>query len=833
MKNLCKKSVVISFLVFSQGEIKAGELVGDHTVVADALNSEPGNLTVEGDSLINGAISFGYLSLAEEYGALLNYFDATKSITFDSPEAGVSFLWRQNADPLTADLKMELDENNLLSLFRVDGSSAGIILNPNTGALTLAGTDSGIYNSVGSPVFKIGSGGNAVFSSQALFEQGIDFGAGGILNPSKVGYLQGLLTNFGYQESAVESTAVSSIPLGSTISSAQLSVSSDGNLFVGGNFTFSSFVGSKSLVAYGTPSSLPFGGYLAKSSATGQVQWAKSFYTLSGSFSINSVLADGGGVIITGAYSGTTIGFGPGRELSGGGGFVAKLNSSGTVLWSKGIGVSPVAATVDGSGNVIVAGNFWGTITLLGTESISSVGGQDAIAIGLNSSGEIQWRKTIGGTGSDTSTSIVVDSLGNVIVAGNFSGTTTNLGTGYNLTSAGGTDAFLVNINSIGQVQWSKALGGISNDSLKALVINSSGNLTVAGDFYGMSNIIGLNSSRIVDWSLKIGSSVTSIKIDLSDNLTVFGSFSGTTTNLGTQNMTSSGGLDLYVARLSSAGILTHAERIGGTGGESGLDLALIGTKTFVSGNGAFAVGNIRTTNPFLISWEGSDITTPAPNGLLPASLSWNGGDASGTGSLAVGNGAVASGQNSTALGSSSLASGVSAFSTGAGKATGNNSAAFGSSTSLGQSSIAFGTASVAGGSNSAAFGSSTSAGGTNSTTFGSFTRTNVSNGFVIGYNNVGLEEISPTGASPLFEIGNGWWASVSSNALTTLKNGKTTLDNYGWQESSPLAVPVDTSTHAFSGGEALVVDGHTRLRGKVVIERPQGDISMGIYGAP
>ena len=37
--------------------------------------------------------------------------------------------------------------------------------------------------------------------------------------------------------------------------------------------------------------------------------------------------------------------------------------------------------------------------------------------------------------------------------------------------------------------------------------------------------------------------------------------------------------------------------------------------------------------------------------------------------------------------------------------------------------------------------------------------------------------------------------------------------------------------TATASGGEALVVEGHTRLKGKVIIEQAQGDISMGIYG--
>jgi hypothetical protein len=86
--------------------------------------------------------------------------------------------------------------------------------------------------------------------------------------------------------------------------------------------------------------------------------------------------------------------------------------------------------------------------------------------------------------------------------------------------------------------------------------------------------------------------------------------------------------------------------------------------------------------------------------------------------------------------------------------------------------------------------------------------------------------------------LGNGYaprnWtepdASTRSNAITTLKNGQTTLTNKHWKAhaSTPLA---DPAAGIASGGEALVVEGHTRLKGKVIIEQAQGDISMGIYG--
>lgn len=96
----------------------------------------------------------------------------------------------------------------------------------------------------------------------------------------------------------------------------------------------------------------------------------------------------------------------------------------------------------------------------------------------------------------------------------------------------------------------------------------------------------------------------------------------------------------------------------------------------------------------------------------------------------------------------------------------------------------------------------------------------------------------------PLFELGNGIAprssqepaAANRSNAITTLKNGQTTLINKEWK-SAMTADPGDSGAPLAdygapaSGGNALVVDGHAVLNGKVVIAVPQGDISMGIYG--
>ncbi len=82
--------------------------------------------------------------------------------------------------------------------------------------------------------------------------------------------------------------------------------------------------------------------------------------------------------------------------------------------------------------------------------------------------------------------------------------------------------------------------------------------------------------------------------------------------------------------------------------------------------------------------------------------------------------------------------------------------------------------------------------------------------------------------------IGEGANTTVLGNSLTekTSVFGQTTLTNNPWKTRivtvSPLADPTPATND--SGGNALVVDGHTVLNGKVIISVPQGDISMGIY---
>lgn len=265
----------------------------------------------------------------------------------------------------------------------------------------------------------------------------------------------------------------------------------------------------------------------------------------------------------------------------------------------------------------------------------------------------------------------------------------------------------------------------------------------------------------------------------------------------------------------------------------------------FVSGGGVLAVG------------AGSNASNSGAIAIGNASL------ASGVYSSAIG-GAVAGGSYSTAIGDDSWTSSLatSAVALGGGSAMGTYSLAamYGETrgdlsfaTQLGyaegRGSIALsGTDWIYGGGNIASGENSTTIGGVGNVAggFGSFASgywTKAPSAFSVV---LGSMNAAPSGSATgwvetdvLFQLGNGWAArsaaepssSLRSNAINTLKNGQTTLTNKAWK-----ANPNVTPTASNSNGEALVVEGNTRLQGntqlmgKVTIAEPQGDISMGDY---
>jgi hypothetical protein len=82
----------------------------------------------------------------------------------------------------------------------------------------------------------------------------------------------------------------------------------------------------------------------------------------------------------------------------------------------------------------------------------------------------VQWTKTIGGSDWDVAWSIIRSSDGGYVVAG-YTGSF----------GAGGSDIYVVKLDSGGNVQWTKTIGGSSQDVALSIIQSSDGGYVVAG----------------------------------------------------------------------------------------------------------------------------------------------------------------------------------------------------------------------------------------------------------------------------------------------------------------------------------------------------------------
>lgn len=185
--------------------------------------------------------------------------------------------------------------------------------------------------------------------------------------------------------------------------------------------------------------------------------------------------------------------------------WVVKLDINRNVEWQKSIGGSgqdyiyDIKETYDGG--YVLAGNSNSGISGLKTES--SFGGDDFWIVKLNNVGSIVWQKTIGGVGTDLLRTIAVTSDGGYLIGGfsnsNISGLKTE-------NSNGGYDYWVVKLDSNANIQWQNTIGGSADEEIDRVLQTYDGGYLIAGTSW--SNISGDKSENsygsVDDWFLKL-----------------------------------------------------------------------------------------------------------------------------------------------------------------------------------------------------------------------------------------------------------------------------------------------------------------------------------------
>ncbi|MCW3085721.1 MAG: hypothetical protein JWP12_3087 [Bacteroidetes bacterium] len=158
--------------------------------------------------------------------------------------------------------------------------------------------------------------------------------------------------------------------------------------------------------------------------------------------------------------------------------------------WLQGAGSNAndeaLDVTHDAQGNIYATGYFSQSARFDNMIS-SSAGLSDVFVSKQDSLGTFLWVAKAGGTQDDKAVALTVALSGEIYITGNYKGTA-HFGS-YTLTSTGGSqDIFVAKLDNSGNFVWAHSYGGGDVDIATDLVVDVNGNVTVAGQFKGVSN---------------------------------------------------------------------------------------------------------------------------------------------------------------------------------------------------------------------------------------------------------------------------------------------------------------------------------------------------------
>ena len=395
-----------------------------------------------------------------------------------------------------------------------------------------------------------------------------------------------------------------------------------GNVFITG-----SLQGTANFNPGGTTANISSAGnrdiFLAKYAKSGSLTWAKdirggdaSSVAQGAAISIDS----GGNVIISGTFTGS-VNFDPGAgntsftALGRNDVFIAKYDPSGNLLWARDVvGTSGTidegyALAVDPSGNVAVAGSYQSTATF-GATTLNAGGMFEGFVAKLNPSGQFLWAKSTTGSGSSVAQTagLTIDTSGNVISAGFYSGTVDfdpNAGT-TNLPSASSRAIFIQKLDGNGNLVWAQGIAGSDINQANSVVADASGNLYVTGTFTGQVNFDAGTGSTLLNaggyedpFLLKLSATGqlawakdmtltgfnfgqgTGVAVDGFGNIFSAGYFAGVMTldpTAAGAKLTSAGGFDVFTTEYDSAGNFVAAQSGGGMGFDANFGIGVNST---------------------------------------------------------------------------------------------------------------------------------------------------------------------------------------------------------------------------------------------------------------
>ncbi|HWB28018.1 MAG TPA: T9SS type A sorting domain-containing protein [Chitinophagaceae bacterium] len=387
--------------------------------------------------------------------------------------------------------------------------------------------------------------------------------------------------------------------------------------------------------------------WIVRTDKTGIIKWEKSIGGNGDDWASQVKETPDKGFIIAG-YSGYGN-VNTGDISSNHGGYdvlVVKLDSAGTIQWSKSIGGSDdeqanaIQVTKD-SGYIIAGYTFSNDGDVSGHHSGNAY---DCWVVKLNRNGAIQWQKCLGGTDEDLARDVqLVGDSGYVITGGSSSVNGDVSG------NKGGSDFWVVRLDTAGNIKWQKCLGGSNVDAANSIKTTKDGGYIVAGYTYSVDGdvtdpvldptysdiwIVKLDSSGSLLWQKRLGGGGNDVATSVqtySDTSYVVGGY--TSSHDGDVTVTH-GGTDYWMLKLDTTGNLLWQKTFGGANDDVANSLVVTSDSGYImAGRSASNDGDVSGNHGNNDFWV-IKLSKDEEDGTLPVGLKYLTGQIKGSSAL-------------------------------------------------------------------------------------------------------------------------------------------------------------------------------------------------------
>ncbi len=210
------------------------------------------------------------------------------------------------------------------------------------------------------------------------------------------------------------------------------------------------------------------------------IEWQNTIGAISGDVPYSIIPTDDGGCIVSGG-SVSPAGFDKSEDSFGDFDYwVVKLDASGSIEWDNTIGGNatdnPRSLRTTPDGGYIIVGR---SISGVGFDKSEVSIFFDYWVVKLDAKGVIEWDNTIQAEASEDTPTVVELTLDGGYIVGGFSDS--NAGFDKTEDTNGGNDMWILKLNSSGDILWQNTIGGSESDRIDAIAALADGSFLLAG----------------------------------------------------------------------------------------------------------------------------------------------------------------------------------------------------------------------------------------------------------------------------------------------------------------------------------------------------------------